>query len=149
MTYILVGIGIIVLIAIALSTAGSKPYPNQVFETFSKGDLVQANSLMDSDPKLIKGRNVNGWTALHFASWKNQSEMVKLLLSRGAVVDARDKNHETPLHFTESRIIADQLLANGADINAKNRAGWTPLRSALKCKREDVAAFLRSRGARE
>ncbi len=31
-----------------------------------------------------------GWTPLHYAAWHNKIQMVKLLLSHGASVDAKD-----------------------------------------------------------
>lgn len=31
-----------------------------------------------------------GWTPLHYAAWHNKIQMVKLLLSHGASIDAKD-----------------------------------------------------------
>jgi ankyrin repeat protein len=38
-----------------------------------------------------------GWTALHFAAQERQAEIAKLLLDAGAEVDAQDQNGNTPL----------------------------------------------------
>ncbi len=39
-----------------------------------------------------------------------------------------------------------RLLESGADINAKDDTGKTPLAHAIKAKQEAMAAFLRERG---
>lgn len=60
-------------------------------------------------------------------------EAVRLLLNRGADVNAVDENDETAIHGAayQSRANQVKLLAeHGADIklwNRKNKAGWTPL----------------------
>jgi ankyrin repeat protein len=44
------------------------------------------------------------------------------------------------------------LLANKADVNAKNNEGWTPLHEAVACEKngcKDVVKLLRQHGGRE
>ena len=58
------------------------------------------------------------------------ANLVRLLLQFGMDVSSRDKHLETPLHFASSRghfEIALALLDHGADVNAQNDAGYTPL----------------------
>ena len=50
--------------------------------------------------------------------------MVRSLLENGANPNASDKTGRTPLHFTtfaESKIIADELIHHGADVNMKTK----------------------------
>ncbi len=57
-----------------------------------------------------------------------QSEPVaQLLIAKGANVSARDSNGQTPLHMAESQAVAQLLIAKGADVSARNRNGQTPL----------------------
>jgi ankyrin repeat protein len=44
--------------------------------------------------------------------------------------------------------IVDYLLANGADVNAVDRCGNSPLESALSMGRTDVARFLTEKGGK-
>jgi hypothetical protein len=59
--------------------------------------------------------------------------LVKALLTRGAKVNARDKQGRTALHYAAARHrhrdnhIVRLLIAAGADVNAKDHAGVTPL----------------------
>lgn len=53
-----------------------------------------------------------------------------MLINRGAFIDSIGIYGETPLHMAaaEDRMdIAELLLQNGADVNAKTPEGWTPL----------------------
>ena len=61
------------------------------------GSLEAAKFLLErgADPA---ARNENGQTALHWACWGPEPEIIGLLLERGALVDARDDRfHATPL----------------------------------------------------
>lgn len=61
-------------------------------------------------------------------------EIVRLLVSQGADVKARDRNRMTALHYAASqgsaRIVAF-LASRGADINARTNADMTPLHYAV------------------
>lgn len=89
------------------------------------------------DPALIQRRakmliNVNeknlyGRTFLHCVSgWSEYEDTVKLLISRKANVNVKDKAGRTPL-FGASESSAKLLLAAGADVNAKDDGDDTPL----------------------
>ena len=53
------------------------------------------------------------------------------MIDRGANVNAIDDTNHTPLHMWHNKEIAELLIDNGANVNAKTkRAGETPLFSA-------------------
>ena len=86
---------------------------------------------------LSHGANVNatafnGDRLLHLAVTKEYGnrEVVRLLLTRGASVDARDRSNKTALMLASVRrepIIADYLLSFGADVQATDTAGHDAL----------------------
>jgi hypothetical protein len=100
-------------------------------------------------------------------------DIARLLLDRGARVSARDRHGNTPLHWiafadegtvsnfnvglnidSKARIgqdayppLAALLIDRGAEINAVNGHGMTPLGSVNTTRNEKVAVLLRSKGA--
>jgi len=63
-----------------------------------------------------------------------------------------DYDNRTPLHLAaeEGHIEAVKLLVDsGADINATDRWGGTPLQGSLKHNHTQIAKFLKKHGARE
>ena len=75
-----------------------------------------------------------------------------MLLDRGAVIDARDTDSgATPLYDAASwgkLEVVKLLLEKGADMNARNQAGKSPLQSAEENGFTEIAALLRARGAK-
>jgi ankyrin repeat protein len=79
--------------------------------------------------------NSNNKTLLHFAAAQGDSLLVEALLLAGANPNARvNGNNETPLHYAIKKKRFDSarvLLAHGADINAQDAQGLTPLRYVI------------------
>ena len=77
--------------------------------------------------------------------------MVRALVQKGANLNACDGvKHCTALHMAARRgnvEVAGALLDCGADIEARDSVGETPLRRAVNCNKTEVAALLLSRGA--
>jgi ankyrin repeat protein len=90
---------------------------------------------------------------IHSAAEKGDLTKVKELLKQDpALVSARDKMGKTPLHLAaenDHKDVAEFLLANGADINAKDsNGGFTPLDLALSGARyKEMVEFLLAKGA--
>ncbi|WP_148618653.1 ankyrin repeat domain-containing protein [Mariniblastus fucicola] len=70
-----------------------------------------------------------GETALMFARTR---EMAKLLLDRGADINAVNELGETPLFLTQSPEVAKYLIANVSDLELKDNFGQTALQSVTK-----------------
>lgn len=77
--------------------------------------------------------------------------VVRALVRAGALVDARDGvKHCTALHMAARRgnvEVAEALLDCGADIEARDSLGETPLRRSVNCDKTEVTSLLLSRGA--
>ena len=82
-------------------------------------------------------RDAEGNTPLHFAV--RFDSLTHLLLERGVHANEVNKKGNTPLHCvknTMTPISAYLLRCCGADVNIKNKAGFTPYKKALRyCKR--------------
>lgn len=77
-------------------------------------------------------------------------DAVDFLLAHGAKVNGLDNAHKTPLHWAAYQGDLDlvkRLLAKGADLQAKDMLGQSPLVLARKGKHPEVAAFLQQQGA--
>ena len=78
-----------------------------------------------------------GETLLQRAADGGHAEVIRVLLTVGAPINARDAAHETPLHWaarTNAADVVGLLLAAGADVNAKDIDGKTPLHIAVQDK---------------
>lgn len=114
------------------------------------GDIATVRTALDRYPKLIKYREWEGATLLHGAVGRNQLEMAEFLLSRGAAVNAKDKEAIRPLHVAAMNgnvPILRLLLDHGAKRDPIDRSGRTPLDRAVEWEQADAAEFLRGRGA--
>ncbi|KAH7110762.1 ankyrin repeat-containing domain protein [Dactylonectria macrodidyma] len=68
-----------------------------------------------------------GRTPLLWAAEKGHEALVKLLLQSGAGVKMEDQNEQTALQLAvdaRQRAVARMLVANGADMNARDFADW-------------------------
>lgn len=92
-----------------------------------------------------------GLTPLHLAV--HDAHMVRLLLERGAEVDARTAHGATPLilaawYDCEDDAAAELLLSHGADVNARStNDGMTPLLRAVRSSKIALVRDLLGRGA--
>ena len=86
---------------------------------------------------------------LHQAAADGDIEQVKLLISKGANVNAEDEEKKTPLHYaaeTGQMEVVQLLVEAGADINA-GEGEWTALHGAVYEGRRDIAELLIQKGA--
>lgn len=93
--------------------------------------------------------------ALHFAAGKGNTEIMQLLLDKGASVDGRAEYYNpTALEYIAGRYsekddlpVMQFLIDHGADVNAQgHRAGYTPLLQATRGS-VDKVQFLLKNGA--
>jgi hypothetical protein len=100
----------------------------------------------------IKDAVVKAPIPLIIAARNGQAGLVRLLLERGADVNARDKETEATAliaaaHQGHAQVV-EILLQKGADVNAKDKTGKTALGQATRYNHEDVAKLLKERGAK-
>ncbi|MDP2652587.1 MAG: ankyrin repeat domain-containing protein [Candidatus Omnitrophota bacterium] len=96
----------------------------------------------------IKEPDGHGLTVVHDAAMEGNMEALNLFLKRDpSLLKMTDKRGATPLHYAASRgnlEAVEKLLAEGADINAKDRCGRTVLDYTGS---SSMHSFLGERGA--
>lgn len=110
--------------------------PNYLFN-FLEGSMLE---LSDLDDFLCQGgdihsRNEKGETLVHVASRQMDSEALNALLKAGARARVIDKNRQTPLHwavFWNQESLLTPLLQAGANVNAQDEEGLSPLMKMVK-----------------
>lgn len=124
-----------------------------VFEAAALGRTELVAARLDAAPALAAAFGPGGFTPLHLAAFYRHPEMARLLVERGAPVDAVARNEElvvTPLHSAAAARetdTAELLLAHGADANARQRGGFTPLHAAAQHGDERLVDLLLAYGA--
>lgn len=104
---------------------------SSVHHTFFDNPVFQSSQTDDD----INRQDHDGRTRLHHSVIKGSAQEVEDLLSLGAATDIQDSQRDQPLHYAASRAlegILRLLLKRGANINAKGRAGMTPLHMSLR-----------------
>lgn len=106
-----------------------------------KGEVAGAELL------LVRGATVSlpGWSPLHYAATGPEPQLVKLLLDRGADIDAVSPNGTTPLMMAAqygSEESVKLLLQRGADLSKRNQRGLGPVDFARLSGREPVVRLL-------
>jgi hypothetical protein len=81
---------------------------------------------------------------------QRQVEVIRVLISEGVDIDARDRLGETPLHYAAehgSINVGEVLITNGAKVNANNNKGETPLHRSTFWGYQKMVELLMASGA--
>ncbi len=135
--------------------------------------IARATRLIAEGADVDQRAPVWGFTALHMAAVYGDEAMAELLIANGADVDARTGAGDTPLYWTilagpelvgriyghdptakdsparrAARLaVAKLLIAHGADLNARQNNGATPLHMAIVHANNPAAELLVTSGA--
>jgi len=132
-------------------TIAGKKHELDIFEASSLGRLARLQGCL-SDAAAINSFSKDGFTALHFACYFGQPEAARLLITKGAKVDAVANNatQVMPLHSAASsrNLAAARLLVeHGAPVNACQQGGWVPLHAAAQNGDQEMVDLLLAHGA--
>ncbi|KAK0124782.1 hypothetical protein ONS96_008663 [Cadophora gregata f. sp. sojae] len=134
-----------------LLSAHPAPHLNlSVDDCTYKQTAVSSGKILHFNVELVNTADQRDWTPLHWASWRGQLEVVKLLLENNADIQVTDKNGDTPLHEASSagRVeVIKLLLEKMADVQAVNNYRRTPLHEASSAGSIDVVKLLLEKGA--
>jgi ankyrin repeat protein len=119
----------------------------------SSNELHRVTVLLDYGAR-VDDRGRYGLTALHYAVRGGKLPLIKLLLERGAPVNALDDDGLTPLlHLAKTRSKADpipvmqMLAASGADLDARDEAQGTLLMYFARQGKAEPVRWLLAHGA--
>jgi ankyrin repeat protein len=124
-----------------------------LYEASKRGRLDVVKLLIERGATINTKDSDVGFTPLHVASERKHAEIVRYLIGKGAVVDARNEWEQTPLWqaawqtWHQDSEVAEILLQNGADPNARDHRGLAPLHIAASKGHTPVVALLLRRGA--
>jgi ankyrin repeat protein len=135
---------------------------------------IDVTKLLLANKAEVSAKAKDGYTPLHFAAQMfSYKQVAELLLAKGAEVNARNADGETPLHVVVreplkmiglgsviggdlkfmleggNTSVVELLMDKGADVNAKDNNGKTPLREALNHGFKDIAKLLHQHGGHE
>eukprot|EP00117_Sycon_ciliatum_P023024 scpid31426/ scgid5319/ E3 ubiquitin-protein ligase mind-bomb; Mind bomb homolog len=119
-----------------------------IAKSVQEGDVEKVRRELERHQSHINDRvGEHNQTCLHIAAGLGMTEIMDLLIQKGAMLSAEDKDGDQPIHFAvmgnEPRSIAC-LARNHADINACNHKAATALHSAcFRGNDSSVAELLR------
>jgi hypothetical protein len=123
----------------ALNATGESP----LMLAAIRGDVALSRRLVERGARI----NLPGWSPLHYAASGPATEIVALLLDRGAEVDAGSPNATTALMMAARYGSEDSvalLLSRGADATRRNQLELTAADFAAEAGRKALAERLRT-----
>ncbi len=123
--------------------------PAEVADALMRGDTPAARKLIEQHAD-VNARQADGATALHWAAYRSDKEMVELLLRAGADPKAANREGSTPLWLASingDAAILEALLQAGADANERLPLGRTPLMAAARTGNVEAIKVLLDHGA--
>jgi len=125
-----------------------------MFGAVLKGNIAAVKQYLDNGVN-VNAKSEPGLTSLHCAVNEDfkgsHRELVKLLIDKGADVNARDDILDTP-YGASNKETAETLIKAGADVDVKNESGETPLhvveRQFDEKKASEICELLIANGAR-
>lgn len=114
-------------------------------EAVLKGDAFMAEFLVENGASVTLRSNLGAETALHFAVLGGNVECMDILLVHGAEPNARNKAGQTPLHLANAVDIAHFLISSSCRDDVEDNWKRTPYTVAAQEGNTKLARFLSNR----
>ncbi len=137
--------------AIAKQIAAAKGQLD-IHEAAATGDVKRSQNLLDEHNDALEAIAPDGFRPLHLAAFFAHENVVALLIERGAEVATAASNPTSvhPLHSAaaaHSVPICERLLRAGAQVDARQQAGYTALMAAAMGGNQELVDLLLAHGA--
>jgi uncharacterized protein len=90
-------------------------------------DMPKLKSMIASDPNIVNSADESGFTALHGVAGEEHYDVATYLIENGADVNAKNNEGIAPLHLAAWPQMVELLVSRGANIDARDETGRTPL----------------------
>jgi ankyrin repeat protein len=148
------------LACVALLLGGSgcflRPLPHSDYRPIHQAaggcDAATVSQILSTNPAVLNLTEDGGRGPLHVAAARCCTNVIKVLLQKGAYIELKGRTGETPLHVAAQEGCVEgvtMLLNKGADINSRDNEGHTPLKRAIDYQQDATIALLRKLGGVE
>jgi len=141
----------ILVVTLAVFFVSSFAKAGELHDAAERGDVNRVKQLLNAGVDVNAKNNDYGSTALIVTSTVGHTEVVKILLEKGADVNSENKYGDTALMGAAAAgqtKIVKALLQKGANVNTKNKYGWSALMMAVKKGHTEVVNLLKQAGAK-
>ncbi len=139
------------IVGILIQRIRQQKNSQNLLDALKRGDKEAVEILLELGPNEIDINDEEcGVTPLHLASSIGYIDIIRMLLEKGADINAQDNYGQTPLYYASGQNnveIVRMLLEGGADIEAKDKSGETVLYQAVRSKNAEMIELLLNRGA--
>ena len=141
----ILGLAVVCWLAMVGAASANETLPDRIQVGDREGALEMIAAGAD-----VNGAQGDGTTPLHWAVYRVDVELIRLLLERGAKPDAINNYGSSPLAEAAkvgNAQLVEILLDAGADVESANQEGQTALMLAARAGSINVAEVLVGRGA--